>query len=206
MNQVPITNHGATLMFVGNVAIPPGETRIFEAADLPPHLRPEKAPAPLPAEPEDRLLELLDGNVSDIVAAIAERGADGTPMLSDDELIRLGEAEANGKTRKSLMKALNEERVQRANESQDREDLAVFAESLKDMDAEQLDELAKTHQEDPAKAAAVALQQVSNQVQQAVADGDREMLELLREDQPGAVEVPAAVDLIDAALKDLDAD
>lgn len=203
MSEVPITNHGKTLMFVNNVAIPPGETKIFDESELPPHLRPAKAPTPLPAEPEDRLLELLDGNVSDIVAAIAERGEDGTPMLSDDELIRLGEAEANGKTRKSLMEALNKERVQRANEAQEREDLAVFAESLKDMDPEQLDELAKTHQEDPGKRGAIDHQRNLNQIARATEDLDRDTLEILREDFAGE---PELVEQIDAALAELDAD
>ena len=155
MSQVPIKNSGKTVMHVANVLIPPGETKVFDAADLPPHMQPARGPAPLPTEPDDPLLELLDENVPEIVKAIQSRGADGTPELSNDDLIRLGEAEANGKTRKGLMNALDKERMRRADEAQQGEDHAVFVESLKDMGAEQLGELRYTHKEDPAKVEAI---------------------------------------------------
>lgn len=200
MSQRPIHNPGPGPTWVNNVMIPEGETKVFEEAELPPHLRQPHEPKPLPTEPDDPLLELLDQPVATIVKAIEERDEQGKPVLSDDELIRLGEAEANGKTRKTLMKALDEERVTRADEAQKAEDLAVFAASLEDMPAEQLEELKKTHQEDAQRVAAIEWQEFKHQVNAAVVDNDREMLQLMLED----TENEARVERIKAAQAELD--
>lgn len=205
MNKtVPITNDGENDLHVGGRVIPPGETKLFDEADLPPHMRqPHDKPAPLPSEPDDPLLELLDQPVKAIQEAVAERDEAGLPVLSDDDIERLAVAEANGKTRSTLMKALNEERVQRANAAQQREDHAVFVESLKETDAEQLEALKKKHQEDPDKVAAIEHQQLVNEIAGYVEAKDRGSLEALRELHADDEDVAA---LIDAALDEVPAE
>lgn len=172
-------------MFVAGRLIPPGETKVFAENEVPAHLKPASMPAPLPSEPEDKLLELLDQGVREIAKAIEARNPDGTPVLSSDELERLAAAEANGKTRKTLMEALNHERIRRANEAQDREDHLVFVESLKDMPTEQLEELKVTHKEDPQKVAAIEHQELVNLVEASVKDNNREVLLELRKEREG---------------------
>jgi hypothetical protein len=155
MSDVPIKNTGQTMMFVAGKAIPPGETLLFAPGELPPHLKPAPAMAAAPVQPADAILALLDQKVSDVVAAIKERDEQGNPVLTDDQVLRMKQAEENGKTRKSLMKALDEEWLARAEAKQAAEDLAVFTESLKDMPADQLKQMAETYKEDPDKLRAV---------------------------------------------------
>lgn len=205
MSIKPIHNAGATNLFVAGVVIPPGETKVFEEADLPPHLRGGSAePAPAPVRPADPVLELLDQNVAEIIKAIEARDEQGRPTVSDDDVLRLKQAEEDGKTRKTLMKAIDEEWVRRADEAQNREDLAAFAASLPDMTAEQLAELKTKHQEDPQRVQAIALQQVRHQVAAAVEMEDADSLRELRDNLPGDVEAPAAVEIIDQALAELE--
>lgn len=204
MSQKPITNHRATNMFVSGVVIPPGETKVFEETDLPPHLQGRDKPAPAPVEPADRVLQLLDQNVSEIIKAIEARDANGNPEVSDDEVLRLKQAEEDGKTRKTLMKAIDEEWVKRANDAQQREDHMAFVASLADMPTEQLAELKTKHQEEEDKVLAIALEQVRREVNQAVEQGDREYLTELRGNLPGDVEVPAALELIHEAQAKLE--
>ena len=213
MSLKPITNHTANDMHVGAVVIPPGETKLFEESELPPHLRDRKPAAPPAVKPADTILEILDGTVKEIEKAVEERDADGHPVLSDDQLVRLKQAEENGNTRKGVIGAIDQEWLKRADEMQKREDLAVFAEQLKAMPAEQLEQLKETHKEDPERLAAIEAQQSSNagalqslrdQVDELAGRGDREGLRNLRRALPGDVEVPAAVELIDAALAKLD--
>ena len=103
--RVPIENNGQMPIYVGGVMIPPGETRHFEDDMLPPEFR---APAEVQAEPEslDPLLAVLEGTVAQI--------KHGLPDLSDEELDRLEMLEAEGKARKTLIEAIAEERLRRA--------------------------------------------------------------------------------------------
>lgn len=103
--RVPIENNGQMPIYVGGVMIPPGETRHFEDDMLPPEFR---APAEGQAEPEalDPLLAVLGGTVDHIKL--------GLPDLGDEELDRLEMLEAEGKARKTLIEAIAEERLRRA--------------------------------------------------------------------------------------------
>lgn len=103
--RVPIENNGQMPIYVGGVMIPPGETRHFEDDMLPPEFR---APAEVQEEPEalDPLLAVRNGTVDHIKL--------GLPDLNDEELDRLEMLEAEGKARKTLIEAIAEERLRRA--------------------------------------------------------------------------------------------
>lgn len=106
MNEkIPVTNDTKMPIYVAGLMIPAGETRHFDLDQVPPHLRPQPA-APAPAAPADPLAELLKRKVVDVVSAI--------PALSDDDLQRLGDLEQTGAARKTLLGALAEELLKRA--------------------------------------------------------------------------------------------
>ena len=112
MEQIPIRNPGATNLFVAGVCIPPGETRLFDAATLPPHLRPQaeaEAPATADAGADDALRQMLEHGVKDITAMLAG--------MSSEELAALAQAEAAGKARKTLLGAITEEQLRRAGQA-----------------------------------------------------------------------------------------
>ena len=96
-----------TLMpiYVNGTMIPPGESRDFDEADLPPEHR---APETPPAEdlPPDPLVELVKTSVKVIVA--------GFETLSDEDLARLQGIEQEGQNRKSLLEAIAAEQLKRA--------------------------------------------------------------------------------------------
>lgn len=106
---IPIENTGTSPMYVAGVAIQPGETRVFSEAELPVYLRPvaaiaeDLAPAALL---EDPLAELLAGSVPSIVKKL--------PALSDEDLAKVIDLEAEGKNRTSLVEALAAETMRRA--------------------------------------------------------------------------------------------
>lgn len=108
MNKtIPITNPGDSPVFVGGKMIPPGETRVFTEAELPPEY---KAPAPVAAAqaagPDEALLLILAATVAQVVA--------GLPDLSDEELARLALLEAEGKDRKGVLEAITALQLERA--------------------------------------------------------------------------------------------
>lgn len=105
MAKIPVSNTTAMPIYVGAAMIPAGETRHFDEEDVPAHLRPVPE-AIEPAAPTDPLLELLEGNVASITAALTE--------LSDADLARLEQAEHDGKARKGVLVAISEVRLQRA--------------------------------------------------------------------------------------------
>ena len=94
MKQLPYYNDQPHAIFVGAVMIPPGHTRLVDAALLP---QPEAEPAP-PSQPADPLVELLKGNVAQVVDAI--------PGLSIEDLTRLGDLEQTGGQRKGVLGAI----------------------------------------------------------------------------------------------------
>lgn len=119
MNDIPVTNHGKTLLWVGPTMIPPGETRVLPAHHVPPHLRPAPAAAAAPLPPVDPVLALLDGTVKEIIAEL--------PLLADADLVRLEAAEHEGNTRKSLMSGIADERLQRAQASESAKQFLALA-------------------------------------------------------------------------------
>lgn len=113
MSQVPIKNTGSTDKFICGVCTPPGETRIFEAAELPRHLRPE-AQAPVQAAETTPAEGLLAGAVKQILPAL--------PGLQSAELqvLRATEAAAE-RPRKSLLAAIDELLLERATLAEERQ-------------------------------------------------------------------------------------
>lgn len=90
MSKVPFTNTGTTPIYSADgKLVPPGETRMIDAP-----LTPTAEATPEP----DPLLGLLDNKIEDIVPHLA--GMDG------DALARLLQAEQDGKTRKTLIGAI----------------------------------------------------------------------------------------------------
>lgn len=107
---IPITNHGDSPKFVGGKMIPPGETRVFTEAELPPEYQ---APAPVAELPagglDEPLLLILAATVAQVVA--------GLPDLSDEELARLALLEAEGKDRKGVLEAITALQLERAEQA-----------------------------------------------------------------------------------------
>lgn len=107
MNQkIPVTNTSAMPIYVAGQMIPAGETRHFDADQVPPHLRPA-APEPEEEAPVDPVAQILGHSVSAI--------KDMLPSLSDTELEALGAAEQLAdKPRTTLLGAIAEEQLARA--------------------------------------------------------------------------------------------
>lgn len=101
--KVPYTNTSKNTVQIGGKSIRPGETREIEATLHPDYHRPPAAAAPEPGNP---MLEMLDDSVANIIEQL--------PDVSDDELGQLVQAEADGKKRKTLMAAFEEEKLRRA--------------------------------------------------------------------------------------------
>jgi len=100
--QRPYTNASDRPISIGGKRIAPGQTRSVEETLIPGWERPGLEPK----APSDPVLELLDNSVKDIVPRL--------PELSDDEFDRIRQAEADGKSRKSLAEAFGEETLRRA--------------------------------------------------------------------------------------------
>ncbi|MDH5633616.1 MAG: hypothetical protein OEZ10_11550 [Gammaproteobacteria bacterium] len=154
MPKVSFTNKTDKPISVGPVTVFPGKTREVEQNHLhgqPGYQAPEKpaedaAPSPV--------LELLDGNIKDIAAAIQARDENGKPVISDDDLAALKSAEQDGNTRKGVMEAIAAEELLRATEEADAgtgggSDVETFIASLKDKSDEELIELSETHADEP---------------------------------------------------------
>jgi len=108
MNEVPVKNDGKTTRYVGGFAIPPGETRILPAASVPRHLH--RAPTPVePKEaPDTFVADTLDGTVDEIKAILP------TITAEDLDVLETAEMDENGKNRKGVLNAIQEERLNRA--------------------------------------------------------------------------------------------
>lgn len=106
-NPVPVTNPGASPMFVAGAMIAPGETRIFAADALPPEYCTAPA-APAAAAPgADALLAIA-------ALPVAQMSA-GLPALTDEELERLEALEqGKAKPRNGALAAITAERLRRA--------------------------------------------------------------------------------------------
>lgn len=90
-HKVPFTNtHDHPVYSTDGTLVPPGETRMVTAVAV--------AAAPAAPLPPDALLELLDNKVGDIVPNLGN--------LDLAALQRLLAAEQDGKTRKSLIEAI----------------------------------------------------------------------------------------------------
>jgi len=105
-----VENKTAMPIYVAGMMIPPGETRLIEDDMLPPEHRTEE-PTKEPEAPKDPLVELAEGNVKSVLAAIGE--------LSDEDLARLQVIEFEGKARKGVLEGIAEEGLKRAQKVED---------------------------------------------------------------------------------------
>lgn len=105
--RIPVHNNTAMPLYVGGNIVPPGETRDFPESQVPPHLRPAPADEPKPGNDHAaKLAVLLDGSVGDVIEQFS--------VMTDADLATLIELEEGGKTRKTLIAALNDELSDRA--------------------------------------------------------------------------------------------
>jgi hypothetical protein len=110
LNKIPVKNNTDMPMYVGASMVLPGETRHFEAHEVPSHLKPQ-AEEVQPEEQLDPLVELIASSVKDVAAQL--------PALSIEQIKTLGDLERAGAARKTLLLAIAEELLRRAgNESE----------------------------------------------------------------------------------------
>lgn len=103
--RVPIENKGQMPIYVAGAMIPPGETRLFEEEALPPEYRPAAA-----VVDEAVLIDPL----AEVLLLSVDKVAKGLADLSAEELARLQLLEMEGKARKTLLEAIAEEGLRRA--------------------------------------------------------------------------------------------
>lgn len=107
MATVPYTNPKKHTVHINGKAIAPGDTRDVEETMIPGYRPPPKAQAEETADP---VAELYGQTVADIIAQL--------PDLPDEDLKRLAQIEGGkDKPRVSLIKALSEESIRRADAS-----------------------------------------------------------------------------------------
>ena len=107
-DKIAVTNNTASLWFVAGQMVPPGETRHFDAEQVPEHMRPvPDTPAVVePAEP-DPVGELQAHSIKEIMEMV--------PALTVDELGQLRDREAAAMSpRSTLLAALDKEMLDRA--------------------------------------------------------------------------------------------
>lgn len=130
--QIPIHNDGSNPIYIGTAMVAPGDTRVFDEADVPVHQRPDggqvddidvvesTAPAVVadsdvaltgegnmaPADSDAVLHALLDGSVASVSKHLAN--------LNDADLERLGDLEQLGQGRVTLLSAIAEEQLSRS--------------------------------------------------------------------------------------------
>lgn len=117
MGTKHISNDGPNAIYVGGKMIAPGEGRDIDERDLPPELRDAPVVVAEPAPSLDDDLQALRGeSVHAIEAQLAG--------MTLEALERLGELEGEAKRpRKSLLEAISDERLRRANERLQSDDL-----------------------------------------------------------------------------------
>jgi hypothetical protein len=128
MEEVAVKNNGKNTMYCGGFMIPPGETRILPSAVVPAHLKQPPAPVERREPSQDEAIKkTLALSVKDIAA-----------MLPDLTLNALGDLEAAEESashpRKTLLSAIQEERLRRAADN----DLEEFRAQTRTMSAEEL--------------------------------------------------------------------
>ncbi|MDP1674844.1 MAG: hypothetical protein Q8L65_17245 [Burkholderiales bacterium] len=99
MEKIPVTNSTQMPIYVGATMIPAGETRHFDLADVPHHLRPAAVEAESAPEASDPVADLQKKPLKEIRAALNS--------LSGSDLQRLSELESAAKSpRKSLLEEI----------------------------------------------------------------------------------------------------
>lgn len=161
--RIPVTNNTAMPMYVGSNMVPPGETRDFPESQVPAHLRPAAEPVAEDLKPsEDPVAALAAGTVKDAVEQI--------PGLSLADLERLGELEQLGKARASLLSAISDALLSRAqdahlNDLLSLDDAAVIAAlpELSDLEVARAAEMEQASQARSAVIEALAAEAIKRQ-------------------------------------------
>jgi hypothetical protein len=143
-----IENKGTSPMYVGNTMIPPGEGKTVEVT--PPHSA-VAAAAPQGPNLVELMAQLLDKPLAQILPAL--------PGMTNEGLDLAESQEAAGKRRKTLVEAIQAERIERANAKLQAEQDAAAAKALEAARAELLAAgvaLANLPEDSPERAAAQA--------------------------------------------------
>ena len=108
--RITVTNDTAMPLYVGSNMVPPGETRDFPESQVPPHLRPA-------AEPVAAVDEQQTDSIDDLAAGTVKAAIEQIPALSLADLERLGELEQTGQARVTLLSAISDELLKRAQDA-----------------------------------------------------------------------------------------
>ena len=144
MEKVPVTNNTAMPIYVGSNMVPPGETRHFDLAEVPEHLRPAPAEVAAEAVETDPVEALSAKSAKEIIGAI--------PGLTDQQLEQLGNLEQARETpRTTVLKAISETSLTRADiealsEKPEAEIIAAIAQ-LNEQQLEKLGDIEQTRTE-----------------------------------------------------------
>lgn len=145
--QVPYYNDTGKIQHIGSKTIFPGETREVDETYIPVKLqksKKEEVPKSEAPNPNAKLLMILDGKVSDITAKLGD--------YSDEQLDLLKQAEENGNTRSTLIAAIDEEKMSRAQAAQEVEE---FVKLIAEMDLAELQDQLETVKDDDGKVALI---------------------------------------------------
>lgn len=110
MTEQPVYNPGPHIRYIGQVAIPPGETRMVDARFV-------------PAEVETPELEMVFDALDDLLKLSVRDLSPRLPLLIDEDLDEIERREnAKPTPRKSLLDAITMERLNRAQQTADQDD------------------------------------------------------------------------------------
>ncbi len=114
MSKVPYRNDSKDPVYVGPVLIMPGGMRDVAETYIP---RDHSVPDDIDDAGVNEaagLLDVLGGSVNDLTDALAGVDEDGNSLFSDEDLIHLISAEADGKNRSTALEAIQAEMFDRA--------------------------------------------------------------------------------------------
>mgnify|MGYP000393750727 CR=1 FL=1 len=145
MNEkVPVTNNTAMPIYVGSHMIPPGETRHFDAAAVPEHLKPAPVAPVAEVVVEDPIAALSDKPAKEVIAAIPELGVEALEKLGDLEQLK-------EKPRSTVLAAISEALLSRADvealSEKDEAEIIAAIPQLTDQQLEKLRDLEQLRQE-----------------------------------------------------------
>lgn len=161
--RISITNETAMPLYVGSNMVPAGETRDFPESQVPPHLRPAAEPQVAPDETSaDLVAELVAGTVKSAIEQI--------PALSLADLERLGELEQTGQARVTLLSAISDELLKRAQDAHlgeilggEADEVIAALPSLSDLEVARATEIEQGSEARPAVIEALAAESIKRQ-------------------------------------------
>lgn len=121
MRETFYRNDGRETVYIGSRAVQPGETRSIDPSWMPSVIETpaNQEPSPLAEAVIDvpPLASVLDDQVAEVIKSIKTRDENGAPVIADDDLVVLQRLEEEGRARKTLIKAISEELLDRAAEA-----------------------------------------------------------------------------------------